>query len=127
MKTIELKRKSWHYWLANFGEERVYSATDICSYIRYVIFGTSLFLLSLAGGVSLTIWVLVSVANIFSWLFWGHELNTASQILIGVVAGFGIMFGTMAGKVKMQDSEPGFVRLAYRSWKDKFCARIELK
>lgn len=131
MKTFELKKKSWHYWLANFGGERVYTHTDICAYIRYVMYGTFFLMLVAAFLATLSGATLFAIGNLFSWLFLGYQLHDITQVIFGILVGFSLMIAVMAAKahynVNVRDSEPGFVRLAYRSWKDKFCARIELK
>ena len=127
MKTFELKKKSWHYWIANFGEERVYESTDICSYIRYVIKGGLLFLLVASVGIFLGGSLLFSIGNLFGWLFLGYELEKVTFTTFSVIILFGALIGFFLGKEAIEQSEPGFVRLAYRSWKDKFCAKVELK
>lgn len=131
MKTFELKKKSWHYWLANFGDLRVGTNTDICSYIRCVIWGAFWLLVAAGAGAFLSGCVLFAIGNLFSWLFLGYEL---SNMTVGVFTVLSALFLTGLAFVsreaiaeKMSKSEPGFVRLAYRSWKDKFCARIILK
>ena len=131
MKTFELKKKSWHYFLANFGSERVYSHTDICAYIRYVIYGTFWFIIMGGAGAFFSGCVLFSIGNLFSWLFLGYELEKMTVGVFTMFSAFFMMGLFLVGKDtiqhKMRDGEPGFVRLAYRSWKDKFCAKVELK
>ena len=127
MKTFEFKLKSWHFWLANFGETRVYGTTDICSYIRNVLKGLLLFiifLLTIGGLGGLLCFV---VGNIIGWLFMDYQLHDASLFVGGLTLGFIVLIGSLVAKEEIQSKEPGVVRLAYRSWKDKFCARIEFK
>jgi hypothetical protein len=129
MKTFELKQKSWHYWLANFGDQRIHTTTNICEYVRCMLIGAmllsfSVLAVSLFGGATL-----FTIGNIFSWLFFGYEFHNLSAIMTGTFSSIALMFLFIVGKAKLNETEnePGFVRLAYRSWKDKYCARIELK
>lgn len=131
MKTFELKKESWHYWVANFGETRVYEETDICSYIRYMIRGGLLLALCVIVGGGAGAATLFAIGNLFSWLFLGYDLHETTKIvgiafIILVMIPATVILGVTA-KEKMEEGEPGFIRLAYRSWKDKFCAKVELK
>lgn len=130
MKTIELKRKSWHHWLANFGDKRIYETTNICEYTRCVLIGTFLFLLSVVVSSLSTGAVLFTIGNIFGWLFLGYEFHNVSVIVTSTFTCIVLMFFIIVGRAKLihqVDKEPSFVRLAYRSWKEKYCARVELK
>lgn len=137
MMTFNLKHDSWHFWLANFGERRVYAShgTDICSYVRSVLIGTFWFLFVATIGVGLAVVALASFINGIGWLLFGYELEEYAR-------GFFIFFGSLIGMAvlllgsvftketienKLQEAKPGFVRLAYRSWKDKFCAKVEFE
>lgn len=133
MKEIVLEQKSWHYWLATFGNKyRVnWHGDDICHYIRSVMVGTFLFLLMVIVGSFLGGVFLFSVANLFSWLFLGYELHKASigflSIFGGVFLALGLAVTHEAVKEKMNENEPGFVRAAYRKFKDKTCFYIKFK
>ena len=131
MKTFELKRKSWHYLLANFGSDRVCLESDICTYIRSVMIGAFWFAAVLAVGLFFAGCSLFAIGNLFSWLFLGYELAQVT-ITMGIIY-FAflclITYLLVSEKVQdiMRDSEPGFVHLVYHSWKDKFCAKVEFK
>ena len=89
MKTYTLKKDSWHYWLASFGDElRMYSVYDICSYIRAMIVGSFQLLFVTVVVLFVTVVVcliggaiLYSIGNLFSWLFLGYQL---SQLTIAI-------------------------------------------
>ena len=131
MKTFELKRKSWHYWLANFAEERVWLHADICSYIRSVLVGTFWFSVMAFTASVVAGFVLYAFGNLFSWLFLGYQLSDVTTIVFSTIFGLLLVFVFLISgekiHYKLRDSEPGFARLAYRSWKDKFCAKVEFK
>ena len=132
MKTYTLKKDSWHYWLASFGDElRMYSVYDICSYIRAMLVGSFQLLfvavvVCLIGGA-----VLFSIGNLFSWLFLGYQLSQLTLMFFALLAGLigaGIIIAFIeASKNRVKTTEPGFVRLAYRRFKEKTCSLVEFE
>ena len=131
MKIFELKKNSWHYRLANFGSDRVCLHSDICTYIRSVMIGAFWFAAVLAVGLFFAGCTLFAIGNLFSWLFLGYELAQVTisigMIYFSVTLMFAYLYGREVVQYKIRDGEPGFVRLAYRSWKDKFCAKVEFE
>lgn len=133
MKEVVFKQKSWHYWLATFGDDfRVNPhGDDICNYIRSVFIGTFWLLVMTFAGAFLGGAVLFSIGNLFSWMFLGYELHNLTLGVFGILIGFTIMLLFMASKEvlqeKLRDSEPGFVRSAYSKFKDKTCFYIKFK
>lgn len=132
MKTYTLKKDSWHYWLASFGDDlRMYSVYDICSYIRAMLVGSFqlLFVVTVVSGLSGA--VLFSIGNLFSWLFLGYELSQltimVSALLAGLIGAAIIIAFIEASKNKVRTTEPGFVRLAYRRFKEKTCSLVEFE
>lgn len=136
MMTVKLKQNSWHFWLANFGEKRESAyGSDICSYMRSVMIGTFWFLFVATIGLAVASWVLASFGNLIGWLLFDYQLE---KYAVGFFIFFGtafsaiaaflvIVFGKETIENKLQQAKPGFVRLAYRSWKDKFCAKVEFE
>lgn len=132
MKSYKLKKDSWHYWLASFGDEyRVYRLDDICGYIRAVIHGAFLLLLmgiiiSILGGTSA-----FALGNLFSWLFLGYELSGVtviySAVITGLIGAAIVIISIEHLKEKSDRNNPGFVRLAYRKFKDKTCSKVEFE
>lgn len=136
MKTLVFKENSWHHYLANFGMRRVHGRhTDICEYTRSVIKGLLLCILAytmLAGVISLYAY------TIYNWIMWalvGMELDKITTVVTGVTAicagAIGVAVGWTYASERTSDVcdaiTPNFVRVAYSSWKDKFCARVEFK
>lgn len=139
MKTFVLSKSSWHYKLANlFGGMRYVRDTDVCEYTKTVIaalflstmitfFGIILLILSvhMLLGVGFSIWM-------GAWFF--SDLGIMGLIIYGLVGG-GLMIKAADGKYsewkdrRRENYEPkpdGFLKVAYSSWKDKYCVRIEI-
>jgi len=125
--------KSWHLWLANFGEKRIYPncGTDICEYTRAVMVGS---FWALVAGTFITLgtlWVGFSFYDIALAIFTGSALLPYSIIFLMLVGAFVLLVTIVAYKEwrKMQPSEPpkppSFTAVAYRKFKDKTCFRIK--
>jgi len=131
MMTIKLN-KSWHFWLANFGDKRIYAecTTNICEYTRAVLIGTfwasvSLFFACIFGG-----WIVASLINIVQWVFMGVEIEKYTIMFIGVVLLFSgaiavFTFKEWLANRPKKDTPPTFVGAAYRKFKDSTCFRVE--
>lgn len=136
-----LKKDSWHFWVANFMAKRVRpewdEGNDICSYTR-AFFG-GLFWLTMAvvfsvGGVC---WVGASLWSIFSYLFLdAAKIEFHTQLFLFMVGTLGLFVAIIAAKIKIQEyredhpakeKPPGFVKLAYRKFKDKTCFRLNFE
>lgn len=146
MKSFNLKKDSWHFWLSKFMRERWYypgDQVDLCQYIRKVIMGVIiLFFVSFTG-------------LLFSWayLYGGYALIAClfdSQcteppelsvlfITINIIALVILAaFGACIAKEKYDEyrydhplpeveKDPSFLQLAYRKFKDKTCVLINLE
>lgn len=136
MKAFVLDSNSWHFWLANYGEIRIWDdcETDICEYTRAVIkglFNLSLVALGIIIGV---LWVGASFYNVYDMIANGAKLEPWTGILLSMSGGLFVAMCYLAyrewreeRKRNMPEPEPGFIELAYRKVKDKTCARIEFK
>lgn len=131
MREFKFSRKSWHYRLANFGGDRVWRDDDICNYIRSVISGSILFF-----GMSLMLLAFATLAafsvyNAIEWVFFGEELLPYTILFFGVIGGLGLIAACAIyldwRRTHRVEKEPGFVGLAYRSWKNKFCAKVSFE
>lgn len=147
MKAFTLSKKSWHWHLAvTYGNHCKYDTeTDLCTYMRQVAVGTIVvLLLTLAGGLclgapfgSLLAWI-VFVANyglteMDPVAFAGAAMIMCVALLIGIF----FLFNTDAGeevvsKVKRairipKPQKDSFLVLAYRSFKDKTCVRLNVQ
>jgi hypothetical protein len=141
MDSLNVSRKSWHYRLAhtyywNFSTEML----DICSYTRRVFFGL---LMALSITVALSALLLmfavcpalyiIACAITGNWFEIPAEIGVPYIILIipAIMIGGAIGITKFVRYVKEYQSEdppegPGFLRLAYRSFKDKFCIKINI-
>ena len=135
-----LNSKSWHFWLANFGNTGCYypeDTIDICSYIRSVVRGIFLLLAAIAVGIVILITTLYSLGNWFSVIFLDGYLISPVTILVTSlysIIGFAtykanqhdrrLAEGYFSNKSK---KEPGFLKLAYRKFKNKTCFMVDFK
>lgn len=140
MKEYNLKMDSWHRWVANFGDRRVGSSTDICAYTRAFLVGSFwLFVVGCLasagiGFVGIVLW------NIIDMIFNGAGILPPTVVTFGVILTLGVLFIFMSTKEIIQERrweqekadiaagivrEPGFVALAYRKFKDKTCFKIK--
>ena len=130
---INLNKSSWHYQLATaYGSlHKNETVTDICYYTRQVIKGVFL---------AVFITCLISVAAFcvidmfmgigFSIAYGAMLMNTPGLVVLILIFSIGALCALALASDKVSKSnrnkEPGFVRTAYRSWKDKFCVKVKL-
>jgi hypothetical protein len=135
MKTLKLNKNSWHYKFASFYDKDVKYGTDICSYTRTLFFGFLLysFLFSVAGFIAGCL--LYTIGSWIAYLF-GYPLNDivpAFTIVYGlafIMIGVCVYLSQLEQRSWVRDEkpkEPGFIKLAYRSWKEKFCVKIDFE
>jgi hypothetical protein len=143
MLTFDLKKDSWHMWLANFGNVRIGSymketGTDICTYTRAVLIGTAMLAFVSLAVFGFSVWIMLGLYGIFEYFFAGVELPIESATLIGVVLSLTILVSWITTTVKIKEyiqnkrdkaygkppTSPGFLTLAYRKFKDKTCFKI---
>lgn len=142
-----IKRDSWHYKLVNSLLD--YPKRDLCGYVRQVVWLLVVFIISTA---CLLLWFVYTGVAIFSALgisSAGFMLLPATLtglmaivLLVGVVCGpiFGIWYLYERRKSRKEEEEyearingtyvkpePGFIKSAYKSFKDKTCHFIEFK
>lgn len=154
MKTETVNVNSWHYRLATtYGPVSKYLLArgegDFCSYLRGVFLGmlfvyliTVLGALMTAGLVGMPlIWLAASVLEL-GWHLPSAEVAIflAADVVIAIMVFFGWfhLSGNYAKTVKavrialgknsektVVEKEPGFIRLAYRKFKEKTCFRLQ--
>ena len=75
--------------------------------------------------------ILYSIGNLFSWVFLGYQLSQLTIMVSALLAGLigaAIIIGVVeASKNRVQTTEPGFARLAYRKFKEKTCSLVEFE
>lgn len=130
MEPLVFKRGTWHYWLANFGEKRVYESTDICAYIRYVLIGLFFATLFSFIGIGVVTLTLFALYDIFMWLFYNGEFTPTAKVLlltVGMLGGIVVsVLGFVYFKTLRDHSPDNFVVAAYDKFKNKTCRRVEL-
>jgi hypothetical protein len=133
MKTLKFNRDSWHYKLVNivFGFNANYDRADICSYTRKVLL--AMFVVTLIA-------VIILFANYYLGNLIGYIIASIinltiidpdiGHIIVGAIFFNGAccwLAPIIANKTprvcyKISDS---FIGEAYKSFKGKYCAKIE--
>lgn len=141
---FELKADSWHFWMANFGKNRVsVHGSDICSYVRSFLLGLFWLVVTASFALSFTYATGVALYDGYAFFMDGTKVSLVAEIAImlwTVIAGlFGILIFTFglvehaipaakrAIRAARKTDEPTFLGLAYRKFKDKTCFRIKFK
>lgn len=136
MKDVVLN-KSWHLWLANFGDKRIDPAwgTDICQYTRAVLVGSfwACFAASFIGLFAL--WTGYTMYDIYQAIFNGSEMIPPTIVYIGILG----ILATMVVVAIIKEwwdtrptkdappKPPSFAKVVYRKVKDKTCFRIRFQ
>lgn len=141
MKSLTFNRNSWHFKLALFGDRRR-TPDDLCTYIRYVIYGFFEIL-------AITIMSAIMIAGL-SYAFWDAVFAIGFSLYYGIMLIYGgtwvtiIIFSilcfiafivwmhSLGVFTSIKESIPtlkedSFVRQAYKSHKEKYCAKIDFK
>lgn len=135
MKQYVLKKDSLHFKIASFDNRFAEHCNDICDYIRTFSIGLAKIMILLVLVTGFIGYFLYGIGNIIGVLLYGYELHPAAMVPPGVVLAL-VIVGSIAKLKEYLDNrdrapevhkEPGFVKLAYRKFKDKTCARIVLE
>lgn len=151
MKEFTLNANAWHFRLANYGQTRIDDydveyGMDICTYVRAVLRGLLSVLFTVVITVGLTAWVGYSIYDIYQIIAGGpKEVSPGTAIFVAVIAAI-IIAGTMAvlgvtvreatyryrdysrdKQTTCKENQPGFIKLAYRKFKDKTCFKIKFE
>lgn len=146
MKSLTFNKSSWHYRIATkvsnyspYDEEYDRGdSPDICTYSRHV--AGALLLLTLGAALFLGIsYILIHVVlgiafSLMTWSFMFTEIGFAGLIALCMI---GFVCGAIYLKNKIEERRnnrrysnrgvpkpDGFVKNAYKSWKEKYCVRI---
>lgn len=150
MKSFTLNVESWHYKLAsNWGYDPDIRDRDICAYTRRVVLGIVVtgILIAMAGLFTFGVSILLVHMVLSPWFYFTaglafDELSILGYVItLAILATVAIVQGVEKYKEyrwnkrnerrKLENSEdyvppePGFLKIAYRAWKDKFCARLD--
>jgi hypothetical protein len=139
MKELVFRKDSWHYRIASFGGFDRMSNQDICTYTRRFLFGICLGALVFAIFLFLSKTIIDVVLGLaFSLIYSAWimtSLGTAGVIIIVTIGilflmGLGINYLRDlkdAARNKNSDKPDGFVKHAYKSWKDKYCLKVKIE
>jgi hypothetical protein len=144
MKTLKFNSNSWHYWLATkIGDFNPYDG-DFCSYVRHVIFGAlaALFAGAAASGVLYALGREVYAAYTCwctSVCTFGKFESAVAAMACAVAAFFALIgLAVWCSNYRMRvrreirnglrsEPQPGLVKIAYKSIKEKTCFKVEFK
>lgn len=139
MQSLKFSVDSWHYrFIKKYTSTHDSDVQDICAYVRAFIKAGLIVLLILAAvtfASFLGTQILVGVAfSLYNWMWIFSPVAEAGMILLTVFSsGIGILAGTEYYKQKSDEKRwregpkpDGFVKNAYKSWKGKYCARVEI-
>lgn len=141
MTPIKLNVNSWHYKLADWGGyDPDRKDRDVCAYTRRVIWGAILSTVVTIIMTSLAIALLSAVANMIvvpiSYFFFAKMYGDIAGAIICwlafLIVGFihCVRYWLKSEKRKQSkcqniDKPDGFMKVAYNSWKGKYCSRLE--
>lgn len=145
MKTLKLNQNTWHYWLATkVGDFDTYDGGDFCSYVRNVIWGA----LALLFACAVASFVLYSLGReiyaaytcfftpVCTYGKFEQAVATGVAILTGVVGAVALMIWNSNRRMAIRiaiangsrpEPQDGFVKVAYKSIKEKTCFKVEFK
>ncbi len=145
MMSLNFSKDSWHYKVAKFGTLRTYGGeTDMCHYVRSFIWGVVKGLVvGVIIGALASLVLACEGAFIGSFIaavmtgVWAFEGFAVGGVIINSIAlGLVTIFGTAYKYEQYRDANPrkrkppkpdGFVKNAYRGWKDKYCAKVKIE
>jgi hypothetical protein len=144
MENCTLKRKSWHYRLADLASPtnlNWYTQINFCTYARYVVTGVLLSIVlavvAVLAGVGIVTLVSACVLWMYNMVVAGALLAPIGDAFIGLVilVLVGIVFGTHAinkhrakrAARPKSDAQPGFFGLLVTKIKTKTCFKINLE
>jgi hypothetical protein len=139
---IKFDRKSWHYRLASKYVPGNYSymmgePNNICQYVSDVIkgLGFAAILSGVSGLAILCAFVMPIMSFCFGFGllpdkgdFWalGFYPFWMSAIILSLTFGITYLIHKIQTRSKIE-KEPGFLRVAYKSYKDKFCVLVKFE
>ena len=132
MKAIVFNNDSWHYKVAIFGDSyRMRDLSNICSYTRAFLLGGCMIVLCIA----VLAMIAAAAADTLAWLVSGVlfgfvQISGLGSIFPGLLTIVTVIvttalavfsYNTLVEKPSVTNS---FVVNAYKSWKEKWCAKV---
>ena len=137
MESLKIKKDSWHYKLAKFGDSHGYIpySSDICSYTKHVIWGLLLGFMAFVAilafiyciGDALAFLAVISVYGIWFEPGWPAQVILILIITVGLFSLFFVIYPIVDNIVNSDSNTDKFVPSAYRSFKNKFCIKVEIE
>lgn len=131
MTPFVIDKKSWHYRLvAKYNSSHLWHCVDLCTYARVVLvtlLAMSLFATMTIGFIGLVFgdtiaWI---VACLVTGEFLPLGVGVGTLVVgIGVLVALAVWFAISEWYDDRRYNNPSAIMLAYRSWKDKYCAKI---
>jgi uncharacterized membrane protein YdbT with pleckstrin-like domain len=133
VKTLNFSKTSWHFCIATKlgGYVAHYDADDICTYSKHFMIGL-VTMFAIAMGIAILgflAWNFI-FGVIFSLVYWTWLFNDLAYIVIFAIIGLIFTCLLIGGSWWIVYGEPmikqdSFVRNAYKSWKEKYCIKID--
>jgi hypothetical protein len=137
MESLKIKKDSWHYKLAKFGARHGYVpySSDICSYTKHVIWGLLLGFMAFLAiftficGIGNTLAFLAAISVYGIWLEpdWPAQVILILSISVGLFLLVFLIYPIVDNIVNSDYNTDKFVPSAYRSFKNKFCIKVEIE
>ena len=139
MKTVTINKNSWHYKIVTYWNGYESENDDFCQYTRTVLVATAVFLLVAISLLGLALTLFIGIADTAAWLVAGLVESFvipsffASNIifLTSFVAICGIPYFSVKWFKRYFNStikdDNSSLAVAYESWKNKVCFRIDYK
>lgn len=127
MKFLHISRNSWHYRIAELGGFNAYknNTYNICEYTQSIL-KTCFFGLigGIAGMVGIYLLIHMILGLVISILYGIWIMDLAGFIALDLL----IVIGITAAVIYIPEHLPtsdNFIKHAYNSWKEKYCAKID--
>lgn len=139
MEPIIISKDSWHAKLIKWVGTPTHQITDICSYRGNVLGAMILVTFLVLSASMLVVWPVIDISLLlFNWAATGSldltKLSTITYVVV-VIAIIACFFWcintivTMCHEADWPDDQKtrGFIGTMWRSYKDKYCAKIIIK
>lgn len=143
MDIINFKKSSWHYRLANtFYDAYLEDTMSICDYSLIVAKSLLAFIVSIAFVIFLLVgFIIAPIAYVVHGFMHSFFISEKTPTLIGIgsmmlfvdiILGFILAITYLHALYRMRrpktiKQQPTFVKLAYRSFRDKFCVPVKFE
>ena len=143
MEATKINRSSWHCKIANLGGHQNWKDSDICQYTRDFLLGVALLVFGTIVCFLLfsivCIFTGVMIYDIFAFFVYGADLSEIGTfgLIVWSIFILAVTYWSWLNdriyfwpkrsykyEEPKEPKEPGFLKLAYRAHKEKYCHRI---